>query len=166
MTDTYTFGKIGVVNIYGPFTYDPGTDGVIETISYSYDGKMQRLTPNRAVGSYVVLMQGGVAFGAASNLFLSTNWATFHQESLGATDFVNLAGVGPSHPDFSADGGVVTIGIEIWNSMITSEQLINYSEVDNFSLDLTHGVSAPTPEPMTLTLLAIGGLLINRRRNK
>jgi hypothetical protein len=164
MTDTYTYGKIGVVSIYNPFAYNPGTEGAIETIDYSYDGKMERLTANRAVGSYMVLMQGGVAFESASNLLLSTNWATFHQESLGATDWTNPTGNGPLHPDFSAGGGVVTVGIEVWNSMITSEQLTNYSMVDDLSLELTHGVSAP--EPITVTLLAIGGLLINRRRSK
>jgi hypothetical protein len=161
-------------------SYDPHTQGSIMSLDWSFDAKLITAPGDAGLGAWFILEQGvdnnghavifqsnniGSEFG--DSVITSSNWSTFHEELMSASYWTSNQLVSPGaprNPDFSTAGGVITFGFEASSDPGSGTNNTYSGGFDNWSVDINHNLDG-APEPMTLALLAVGGLLINRRRS-
>jgi hypothetical protein len=174
-------GAENVAHIYLGATYDPATQGSFDAINWSFDARLINPPGNAGLGAWFILEQGvdsnghpvifqsnAIGSEAGYSKITSSNWITFHEELLSASYWTSnqLENPGaPLNPDFSTAGGVIGFGFETSSAPGSASPLTYSAGFDNWSVDIV-GPMVPAPEPMTLTLLAIGGLAISRRRKQ
>jgi hypothetical protein len=91
--------------------YDPGADGAISSLSYSYDFQTLQATGGTAdqIGVGVLVKQGYNYYLADYHGVGQDGWS--HSAGvLQAADFARVWGSGPSQPDFSSSGAPIEIG--------------------------------------------------------
>ncbi len=137
-------------------TYDPQTAGAIESIDYSQDAVM--LTNNEA--------RFGPAVRQNGNMFIYAGWivdaSTWTHEAVSGLTAASFELVdNPSvHPDFSSSGSPLEVGFFTGASTgIGNEGSSVDGGIDNWNF-VIHQI----PEPASLLIMTIGGLLIARRR--
>jgi hypothetical protein len=170
--------NVALIYLGGSFT--PATDGAITNINWSLDAELVTAPGLAGLGAWCILEQGVDQNGhpvifQSNNInaekgeatITSTSWATFGEQLLNSptywTSNQKVSPGAPLNPNFTT-GGTITFGFE--TSSDPGSGTNTYSGgFDNFQVDVTHDV-IPSPEPVTLSLLAIGGLSLLRRRNK
>jgi hypothetical protein len=149
-------------------TYDPQTQGAIDSISYSEDSIMfYGYGEGQATGP--ALMQDGKIFYGLSPLppyyLMSNQWSWTHQTltSLRADDFTFSPPVwmGPEHPDFSLLGDPIVFGFFRSNGSAGGGYTI-IAGIDNWSLTVNPAVPAPAP----IVLCGIGMGLVHWLRRR
>jgi hypothetical protein len=182
VSETTTGGAAeNVAQIYAGASYDPHTQGSIATLDWSFDAKLITAPGRAGLGSWFILEQGIDKNGApvifqsnnigsehGDSVITSSNWSTFHEELMSASYWTSNQLVNPGaplNPNFSTAGGVITLGFEVSSDPGSGTSNTYSGGFDNWTADINHNLDG-APEPMTLALLAIGGLLINRRRSK
>lgn len=153
--NTWTIVQSSIVLDDSLFTYNPGTDGAISSITFSID--YQTVDPMSLISSEVIYEdEMGFRYGLSSGFEIvqaDGNWNTY-QVTLNESDFYGSL-------DFSKDQQLF-FGFGFYSSTDVSFGSDTYSVlVDNFSVS----VSA-VPEPSSLLLVGISGfgLLARRRR--
>jgi hypothetical protein len=139
-----------IVNLGTPLTYNPSTQGAINSLNYSVDLE----TTNGAGGTYTLLLeQGGVNYVDSANRAATANtWATFSESGRTASDFSRLDGMSGT-PDFSVAGSVITFGY--FASFGGGGFFTSTMGVDNFGLTVNSS-AVSTPEPGSFSLLFVG----------
>jgi hypothetical protein len=181
VSESTTGGAENVAHIYLGGTYNPHTQGSISDLDWGFDAKLISPPGKAGLGAWFILEQGADSSGhpvifqsnaiqgeSGYSSITSGNWTTFHEELMNASCWTSNQSANPGaplNPDFSTDGGVISFGFETSSSPGSNSDLTYSAGFDNWYVDITGNVS-PAPEPMTLTLLAAGGLMISRRRSR
>jgi hypothetical protein len=189
ISETTNGGAENVAQLYTGATYNPQTQGLVSEINWSFDAKLINPPGNAGLGAWFVIEQGvdsnghpvifqsnAIQTGLGTtepgySKITSSNWTTFHEELLSASYFTSDQSVNPGaplNPDFSSAGGVMSFGFETSSAPGSVSDLTYTAGLDNWSVDIVPLAepvgSVPAPEPLTLTLLAAGALVISRRR--
>lgn len=147
--------------------YTPSTQGAITYIDYSEDSinfVPDTIVPGNGQGSGLLIFQNGKYYRQQNPLLVMpysgfASWTANPAPGLLAADFaeVTLAGVvnAGSNPDFSATGTIMQLGYHRGNSGNSGYD--TDCGIDNWHVSIV-------PEPATLGLIAMGGLLVLRRR--
>ncbi len=143
-------------------TIDPAALGGLDGLTFSFDVNFfdypgSPPAPSFAVGYRPLVEQGGVFFAGPTVVAVSPSWMSFVEPTAAASDFVSFNGT--SAPDFSASGGLITVGFETWNGTGGPVWTSTHSGLDNFSV-----IVAPVPEPSGLIVLAGVAMLLTLRR--
>jgi uncharacterized protein (DUF736 family) len=133
------------------YTYDPSTEGAINTISVTADVKM---LPIGSSSWQLVVEQGGVRyFSFPWNSFSNDSWAYVSVSALKATNFdtnplAGRSGVAPDgrYPEFGSSGEPLQFGFAFGNAINRGSGLINSLGVDNFLVEI-----APALESAEIT---------------
>jgi hypothetical protein len=160
---TMTYGGDGNIytgSVYNAYTYDPATQGAIETLDYTYDLELINGGDSNIVGYGVLVEQDGqfyVAGASSTPVYPNTDeWASRNSGLLTATDFTDI--LNPSeHPNFSSSGDPIEFGYYADNGTEDAGQSTTVSGIDNWEVDIQ---STPTPEPPSLLTLASGVALL------
>jgi MYXO-CTERM domain-containing protein len=143
--------------------FNPVTQGPIESIDYS------QWAQNTILGT-----PAGFAMGAAIKqngriyiTLLDTNpekiWTMKSHAELTANDFRLITNAN-AHPDFSATAATIFVGFYIGNSGTRKSGAFTVGGgLDDWNMTINTPVGAP--EPAAMTLLALGGLALLRRRS-
>jgi hypothetical protein len=136
--------------------YNPGAQGAIAEVSFSYD-VIEQYTTGPMVGVDLVLFQNGVYYSRTlgPDLTGSAAWVSFSHADLVASDFTNIQpnGLqGTQHPVFSDQGSPIQFGFLIGGESGRTDTIS--CDVDNFSV-----VVVPEPAPAALLVLSLFGVL-------
>lgn len=150
-------GFYALLHSRSDFTYDPALMGPIGTIDFSLDSKM---ATNGTQAFRLALEQGGNVYVNTPRGLAAGNWETFSETRLRASDFGEFSPTDgdqdfSSNPDFSAAGGLITLGFTTRNS--TSNDITRTVDYDNFRVHIQ-----PVPLPPAVLLLgsALAGLAV------
>lgn len=155
-------------HLYQSGAFDPGEDGTIESIDFSWDGISIESTAG-AMGYGALVVQEGVYYVASGGSVLNgAGWQAFSWPALVGSDFVGVVGGvldSSLHPDFSDAGSPIQFGFYASNG--TFGESFNEGGVDNWAVHVH--LATPVPEPSSLTILAVGlivcaGRLLTYRR--
>ncbi len=148
----YGPGSIGIRHLRDDATYDPGALGAIATLDYSFDAIHLDPPTNQAVAFNILLFQSDSTYIAAGHNAFDAVWTPFGGAGLVAADFSLYAGTGPSNPDFSPSGGVITAGYATRNTNSGgATRITRLGGIDNWSVTFN-----PIPEPTAACLIGIG----------
>jgi hypothetical protein len=161
-------GSISLGHLYSYATWDPSTDGAIDSLKFQMDIAAFNTGTSGAVAFRPFLEQDGKSFyGSANQVSVNSAWTTFLAANLDASDFI--AYQDSSNPDFSEEGGEITFGF-----LSANGTGFGFSEtvfgVDNWSVtidaELPTPNEQPVPEPATiLGAAALGALILRRIRS-
>jgi hypothetical protein len=146
-------GTIYIAHLRNSFTYNPSTQGAIETLEYTYDStEVSPPTPESAAGWVVLLVYQDDTY-YATNIFdkvVPGKWFHFVRPGFTASSFRAVQD-SAKHPDFSSTGGPIQFGFYTANLDTGGTTHIG---VDNFSVTVKNGL----PESRKiLPQLAFGG---------
>jgi hypothetical protein len=157
-----TFNEGGPASVWAfhrciQFSYEPATQGAISSVDYSEWVISMGSPAGQDTGP--ALRQNGTVYAVSSLFAGDADWTHKWIDGLQASDFTAVGGSG--HPDFSASGEIFDVGFISLHSTPTLQHgaFSNDIGIDNWTFTVV-------PEPATLSLLALGGLLALRRRRR
>ncbi len=163
VTHAFDAGNIYVGHLASGATYDPSASGAIVSLDYSYDLIHINPPAGQAVAYAIVIEQGGSWYSSTPfDAIFPETWTGFGAAALTAANFARRAGNGPSTPDFSDTGGVMSFGYLSANANTGGAPgLVRISGIDNWRVELT---TVPLPAGAWLLATAFSAVLINVRR--
>ena len=161
-------GSLVVGHLLDSATFDPGTQGAISSIFFSYDAIGFNFGGSGAVAFGGLILQDGFSFvfgGSSSEgtIFHPTfggppvgTWESKSLTDLLASDFANISGAGPTEPDFSITATTLQLGFFSSNGTSGGSQSSTSSGIDNWSVSIQ-----PVPEASTYAaLIGIASLVL------
>lgn len=152
VTHDYGVGTVIFLHLANDATYDPGTDGAIASVDFSYDLKAITGFPGcpDATAYDLQLVQDGRYYfyapfqGYPTDLIFGcqTTWTSFAHTGAVAGDFVEVTtteAVWTSHPDFSVNGSPIRFGFVTSNTISpnTLPHLTLVTGIDNWAVSVT-----------------------------
>ncbi len=130
-SQTYQGGLIRVAHIDPQYTLTPSTTPICAIDFAPALIHFTGMSVGGAVEYRLALRQSGATYGGPPINVFDTGWASFVQPNLHSEDFTLYAGAGPSHPDFSCNGGPIEFGFLTGNSA-GSGPITKVSGIDNW----------------------------------
>jgi len=150
-------------------TYNPITDGAIDTIDFSIlYNNIDTAASGMAFG--MALRQNGNIYGIDPIISgTASGWQSVNKTSLQESDFGLKVKQTDTfitdfnqNPDFSGSGSLIELGLFTWNSNTSTDvPAIEKVGFDNWAVTVNN-----VPEPMTLSLLALGSLFMRSLKKK
>jgi MYXO-CTERM domain-containing protein len=153
-------------------SWDPGTQGAIDSIAYSFDLSAPGLDlakPIPAPFFSILLSQGSSYYLSTEYDVVSTTWAMHGISDLPAGDFWRINPDGSlttsAHPDFSTSGGAIKFGFATAAGFrLPCDAPCYVGGIDNWSVTITSGESAPEPSSLGLAVGVLVAAMAWRRR--
>ena len=139
-------GSIWVAHLDSNFIWDPGTQGAIAALNFSFDGKSFSNGVSGGIGYGLVAFQNNTYYLADFTAVSQSQWTNHMAMDLTAGDFF-LPGFGTGTPNFSAGGTPIEFGYFTENGITTNTDT-TVSGIDNYSLEVV-------PEPSTWAVAAL-----------
>lgn len=154
-----TGAAVYAFNLYNAATWDPATQGPITSLIFSESRK----TDSTGQEFGPAIEQGGVFYYSDASYLPSTSWSTLTTGALTSSNFGTATT--SNGPNFTATGGPMTFGFVAINSTSDTTGFSTSALYDNYSISLT---VTPTgvPEPASIGLLGICGLVLCRRKSR
>lgn len=158
-------GALVIAHLRAGALYDPGTQGAISSISYSYDLRKPRPSDSHFTRYSPLLLQNGVYYKTTDENAAAQVWTRVAGEDLRAARFTRFAGSGPLRPDFSANGAPIQFGYVTSNSSGGgfgeggSEDSLQ-TDLDNWSITLA---AAAPPQGVSCSFSPKNGFLAFHR---
>ncbi len=156
-----------VISLRDDAVYDPAAQGAVASVKITIDlmADTEELPSGVADGVSLAMEQSGIIYVAYHMAIPTEEWVTNGPvEDEYADVFWPWPGNGDQvdmHPDFSASGAPITFGYYWTLTNLSQEHGGNVTTgIDNWIVEVT-----PVPEPVTLSLLAFGGLALLKGRN-
>ncbi len=127
--------NIGLAHIYTEQTFDPSTDGLLETLSFSIDVIVMAAGTSKAVGFMLAARQSGTIFRLPESYFAQaqfTGWTPHTYEGLLAADLVSPWPDGEQTLDLSKSGALIEFGVISQNGTFTNNPISSASGFDNW----------------------------------
>ena len=158
--------SISVIHQFLGASYDPSSQGAIDSIDYTED-HIQFNPPfqGAAIGAVAALLQDGNWFFGPNMTFTDLSWQTVSLSGLTASNFLTNGML----PDFSDMGGVISFGFARSNSNTGNQiEYTTTSGIDNWSFTVNSQSPSTVPEPAAILLFGAGliGLSGVRKRHK
>lgn len=165
--------RIAAVHLYQGQRYNPSTQGALDHIDFTQDGRLLSLPwPDALVDTHFVIAQGGVLYRSSGYIrfFGNTNWNSGALNNLQPASFTAIGG-GGGQPDFSAGGGEMTFGyLRLHTRLATLPpvppgNLVIEHAIDNWQVTLWPDATPPANQPPVAVddLYVIEGLLLPDR---
>ncbi len=162
-------GGMAIAHTLAGALYDPGTQGPIGSIDYSWDLNHINSTGNAQVAYRLLVLQNGVFYNTTNDIGLLPNWTRFARAGLRSDNFFRIVGDGPMHPDFSHKGAPIQLGFITSNSSPSpAGRVFRDHGIDNWKVEVIPGdpvitTMPPLPGGIVQTdyqaqLAAIGGI--------
>lgn len=165
-------GDLRVGNINTLFTYNPSTNGAVESLRFGFDllGISSSGFNTQFFGFYrPIIQQNGALFTVlSSDVQATTNWSSFAFAFTPTSNWASVITGDLSKPDFSSAGSEIEFGWRFsGGGSCNAARCVAVSTsagLDNFTVDVTSVV----PEPSTYALMAVGlaGVLVLKRRRR
>jgi hypothetical protein len=156
LPSSFRAAEVNVFHIRNDAVFDPATEGAITSVAYSED----TFTGISQIGGGLALQQNGILYFGGYRHDSSTSWVTYIRSSLTAADFRTFVSE-TLHPDFSSSGAPITFGFFRANSVDAGGP---YGYTATGGTDNWQATITSVPEPALLSLMALGGLAMLRRR--
>jgi hypothetical protein len=157
-------GASSGVHLKPTATYNPSVSGAITLINYSEDSNKFDQNAGNGQGSGLAIFQGGRYYIQRTPiLVMPTNntWVANSAPGLVATDLWEIDSshnlISTSNPDFSASGGVMTLGF--WRGNSNFGTINTDCGIDNWRVEIV-------PAPGAAGLLGLAGIVGARRRRR
>lgn len=154
VTHVFGNGTILVGHFKSSFTWNPGSQGSITSLDYSYD-LIHKLPPAfQAVGYALLIEQSGVKYISSKDAIFDELWTPFSHANLTASSFkelLNTGATGSTSPNFTTTGAVMTFGYMSGNTNPGGGTSTRISGLDNYNVNII-------PEPCSIVALAFGAL--------
>lgn len=145
------------VNMFSTQTIDLAAVGGITDISVTVSTRML-IGSNFLFG--LAISQGGTIYRSGGVTVTNTG-GTWSQASDTSASMFRLSATGPTSPDFSAGGSVISVGFFMANS--NSQAATYTSEFADFLASYT---PIPVPAPAVLPVSLVAGIMSSRRRRR
>ena len=149
-------------------TYDPAIQGAIQAIDYTIN-YMNLQTIGVGMDFAMTLKQDGNTYhNFREQSGTVPGWKTEADFGLQASSFGLMIPISYSfivdfsqNPDFSDSGSPIEFGLATWRAHTESDN----PAIENVGFDNWSVTVHPVPEPAAFTLMALGGLLLKKRKN-
>ena len=143
-THAYDAGTLHVAHMKPLAVYDPGTQGAIGFVDFSFDLLLEVGAPYAVRYRLLLLQDGNYYMSVASDLIFAGGWESFSFVGQTEDDFVLNAEFdnGTQHPDFSASGSPMVFGFRTSNFATADDPQVRVSGIDNWRVAVHDG---PTP---------------------
>ncbi|MGB1109208.1 MAG: hypothetical protein ACPG4N_02565, partial [Gammaproteobacteria bacterium] len=148
--------SIGYFISFDGLTYNPGTQGAIDSIDFSLD-RMRIPTPYGGHGYGIAMQQDGIVYYRGTTANTSNAWGQFTDSGLTSVDFFSFFSSGPGL-DLGGTGTEIQFGMVIYSGNGGSPQRYDQTRYDNYSVTLNEAASVPVPAP--IALIALAGLAV------
>jgi hypothetical protein len=149
-----------IASLYNAGTWNPSIQGGIAHVDFQISDLGIPASGGIGHGFGALLSQGGNIYDAGfatSDL----NWTTRLFPGFNFQSFSKYSGSGPSHPDFSSNGGIIKFGFYVYsgNAAVNLGDQVLATGFDNWQMTII-----AVPEPGGLALMSLAGFLgISRR---